>query len=738
MAVADVPLYSQPMVEEALNRVIEVPFEHPLPILEETVRVTFFPAGHILGAALVTLISEEGKVLFTGDLSVSPQKTVGGAAIPRGPFDLVISESTYGSRFHPNRDDEERRLAETVAATIKAGGFVLIPAFAIGRAQEVLLVLAHAMETGGIPEFPVYADGMVTRVCSLYRDFPNDVSNGLAKRISKYPHPFFSIDGPIRAVLCPKDREAILRGPPAAIVSSSGMLSGGPSVWYAAELAPKPGSLIAITGYQDEEAPGRRLMELAEGSATDRVLRLGSGTVPVACSVAKYGLSAHADGSQISRFISAVKPHAVALVHGDEKAREDLWSLIRSMSPGLQVHLPPNGGSLTIETRRHARAIKSSASENTGIGGDRFPENDEDLGALHSYVCEHFLPGRFFTARELFNIFCGPTKFDPAAFENFRSLLKGSRQSFLAKRDKPFLFRPVAASIVETKSPSPRMFMEQNAALQTARSMFDPTERLMKIGVRPQLSPPVLVLTFAFPEVAAGRCSEKIARLAEVTGHSVEVNRETAQNALSELLVSLLPPETRIEKTSFHRGQRKLKLRVSSEVDEKRVQAATPDFLAESGITLEAVRVAPAPTPAFLRDHRTGRFEINAAFAAIGKAFEGRPNSLFKKSLKTADSEEFIELGFLTPAVGEKFRDLLEALSFEIGWKIRIGNSFQQQALAQVAIGMVGPLAEIKGNPAFRFPGEIAVKVSQMPAPEIVKALQEAFQERAGIPLRLL
>src|SRR6185312_7797407 len=143
-----------------------------------------------------------------------------------------------------------------------------------------------------------------------------------------------------------KERERILAGPPACILSSSGMLTGGPSAWYAARLATNPNASIFITGYQDEESPGRKLLDLAERKHD--TLELGGQQVQVQCVVAKYSLSAHADGSELASYASALNPRNVALVHGDDDARKSL----RSLLTGTEVFLPTNGTSLLIEQKK--------------------------------------------------------------------------------------------------------------------------------------------------------------------------------------------------------------------------------------------------------------------------------------------------------------------------------------------------------------------------------------------------
>ncbi len=130
------------------------------------VKARWIPAGHILGAAMIYIQGKRESILITGDVSVNDQKTVPGMSMSDLPYqpDVMVMESTYGDRPHKDRAKEEKRLVSEVARVIQVGGKVLIPVFAIGRSQEVILILKEAMERGQIREFPVYVDGMVRAV----------------------------------------------------------------------------------------------------------------------------------------------------------------------------------------------------------------------------------------------------------------------------------------------------------------------------------------------------------------------------------------------------------------------------------------------------------------------------------------------------------------------------------------------------------------------------------------------
>ncbi len=400
----ELPLYPESLVAGMLTQVRPLPVGESLTLpMLPGITIQASRAGHIAGAVSIAFEAADGSIVVSGDISSTPQRTVPGAVPPSlKRCDLLVLESTYGARLHPNRQAEEQRLAQAVAEGLERGGHVLIPCFGLGRGQEILLLLQAAQEQGQIPDFPIYVDGLVRRVCTTYQLIPEFLTPRLQRQIRKGYLPF---SGPnITFMRDERERERILAGSPACILSSSGMLTGGPSVWYASRLASDPNASILITGYQDEESPGRKLLDLAEQKRN--TLELNGQQVQVQCTVAKYSLSAHADGGELAAFAAALKPRTVALVHGDEEARNALRSLLSD----TEVVLPLNGSSLTLEAKKaKKRAQEESAAAVValprGIGGGKEFEYP-DVERLWRAVVE--VPTlRIVTARELALVWYG-------------------------------------------------------------------------------------------------------------------------------------------------------------------------------------------------------------------------------------------------------------------------------------------------------------------------------------------
>ena len=412
----ELPLYSPGDVAVALRRMVGVPWLETVSICDGALTATWIPAGHILGAAMIYIEGKRESILMTGDVSVADQLTIPGLVVPQCRPDVVVMESTYGNRTHDvDRTQEAKRLAEDVAKQIAAGGKVLIPAFAVGRSQEVILILKRAMQRKQIPEFPVYVDGMVQEVNKVYSKFGEKLS-------------FYS--DIIRSVPRHADRDGILSASPSCIVASSGMLIGGRSSFYAEKLAGDPKNLIAITGYQAEGTPGCALLDLAEKKPEEREWKLNGGKfVSVKCKVKRYSLSAHADQKELTGLVAQLNPHTCFLVHGDDSAREKLAESVQKTSPNVGVKLPQNGCKYTYTKR-------------VGIARGRAFCRYR-ISEVYDLVMNMGSKGPF-RARELAEMWFGTEKMTLINEKVFHLSLKWCWQEFFVPdRRSPDLFHPV-------------------------------------------------------------------------------------------------------------------------------------------------------------------------------------------------------------------------------------------------------------------------------------------------------
>jgi Cft2 family RNA processing exonuclease len=609
----EIPLYPKQAVEMVLAATRPVPLNTHFELFNGDLRVTFYAAGHILGAAAIFLESKEGSILVSGDISISDQITVSGMPTPPVKPDIVVIESTYGGRKHPPRAEEERRLIQSAADVADKKGRILFPAFAVGRAQEVILILSRAIEQKKLPQIPIFVDGMVRQVCNLYRSYPELLTPWLQKRVAKLGNPFFYEGGPVTPIWDPKIRKDIVRESPAIFVSSSGMLAGGPSQFYAAKLAQQEKDFIAITGYQDEESPGRKIQEVA--TTGGGLLRLGQEIVELKCGVGTYGLSAHADSSEIVEILAALQPAHIVLVHGDRTARPELAHLINSRN-NAQIHLPISGDSLLfsltsphknghrahcqtsdlaahtqIPEPQHQTAQSSHGPDSPCIkhlnadqqadqpdatdpdtqsenGTDERPmANSEVFGDSEAIRAAYLLlerdgPSRHYTLQEILMAWNNKIlHLDANTIDTYRQVLHRPNSPWQSDRRRPFLYRSQLndyhKEMLAKPGVKPQMTqrLDPNSALKATDQLFPPEAGLYRRSSHNERH--TIVLSFYFPDVASERYQSQIKQLAENTGWNIEINPNVHQAELQQTAINTLPKRWTLRKNpALHLDQK--------------------------------------------------------------------------------------------------------------------------------------------------------------------------------------
>ena len=715
----DLPPYGQPAVDAFLERVRPLPFLQPLPLLppgpgEGGWQITFQPAGHVLGAAMALLDTPEGTVVVSGDVSYARQRTVGAAVPPRRRVAALVLESTYGNRLHSQRAAEEARLIAQVNAVLERGGHCLIPAFALGRAQEVLLILSDARRRGLLPaETPVWVDGLVRAVCGVYSAHAAAGALGLRRLVEREGNPFFH--GNTRAVGRPEHRAALLAGPPAVIVSSSGMLIGGPSTLYAARLAGEPRHAILITGYQDEEAPGRRLLELGQQPPEQRRLVLGGAEVAVACEVTRYNLSAHADGDELAALAERLAPRLTLLVHGEADARAALAEKLAAR--GMPCRLPNNGDVIDLPGARGRRRVPLLS---------RPDPSPADLAAL--------APGpaavRSWSAIDLADRYYGAATAEGVA--RVLAALGAEGSPWRPDGGRPGMYRLAAAEA----PPSPGgagADSEQETLRRRLAETFADEPTLVKAGLH--VAERRVELRFHFPDVARSRHAERIAALEAETGWRLEVRPQPDLEALQAAALRHLPPGLGAQgRPGLHPETGVVAVRVSGACDGDAVAAAEAAFRAETGYSLSILSAATGAGLGAVDAGAPGatRTEINAAFVAVRAALEADGGVVHRIGRRGS----VIEIAFLTPAVGRRHRPTLDRLQAELGWPLTIARHPQQQALAELVRATIGrPLGKGPGIQAAQERVTVRLAGATAPTPDEVAAWRRAVAEASGYTL---
>jgi KH/beta-lactamase-domain protein len=327
------PPYESEMVREAIKHTIPLEYGDVTDIAPD-IKLTLHNAGHILGSAVSHFHIGDGlyNVAFSGDIHYEDTRLFNGAVNNFPRVETLVLESTYGGRddYQTDQQDSERKLKHVIKNTLERDGTVLIPAFAVGRSQEIMLVLEEAMRNGDLPEVPVHLDGMIWEATAIHTTYPEYLRDDLRERIfHDDSNPFLAdqfnhIDGG------EDERQDVADEGPSIILSTSGMMEGGPIMSWLEHLGQDPDSSLVFVGYQAEGTLGSRIQngrrDIPVGGG-DR--RSGSLTLEMGVETVD-GFSGHADRQGLENFVRTMnpRPEKVLCVHGDERSTQDLSSAL--------------------------------------------------------------------------------------------------------------------------------------------------------------------------------------------------------------------------------------------------------------------------------------------------------------------------------------------------------------------------------------------------------------------------
>lgn len=305
-------LYNEDDARRCLRQFHDLPFDRPfepVPGLQAVLR----PQGHILGAAAVQLEHKGARLAFSGDVG-RPNDPLMRAPAPLAECDWIVTESTYGNRTHAPVDLEQE-LGIVLKRVAARGGVVVIPAFAVGRAQLLIHMIGRLQASGAVPRMPVYLNSpMATDVTALYHRFRSE--HRLSEAECDALHSVAKIVNTVE-----ESKALNARHGPMVIISASGMLTGGRVLHHVHAFAPDPRNAIVLSGYQ---AGGTRGAALLSGA---RSVRIHGQDVPVNAEVVQLsGASAHADANEILDWLRSAPraPRKVFVTHGDPDAADAL------------------------------------------------------------------------------------------------------------------------------------------------------------------------------------------------------------------------------------------------------------------------------------------------------------------------------------------------------------------------------------------------------------------------------
>ncbi len=295
------------------------------------IRLTFHNAGHILGSSIAHFHLGEGlyNVAFTGDFKYEQSRLFDPAVNNFPRLEALIMEATYGGPQDqtPSRREAENRLINIIKHTTSRNGKVLIPAFAVGRSQEVMIVLEEAIRKKAVDEIPVYLDGMIWEATAIHTTYPEYLNNELRNMIfHEGMNPFLS-ESFTRVE--PGMRQDIIEGEPCVILATSGMLNSGPVVEYLKAIGPQEDNTLVFVGYQAEGTLGRRIQKgwkeipvSDNGRTSTMQINMEALTVD--------GFSGHSDRQQLIEYVKRMSPRPEKIItsHGDENKCMDLAGTI--------------------------------------------------------------------------------------------------------------------------------------------------------------------------------------------------------------------------------------------------------------------------------------------------------------------------------------------------------------------------------------------------------------------------
>ncbi|MFQ5406165.1 MAG: MBL fold metallo-hydrolase RNA specificity domain-containing protein [Candidatus Micrarchaeia archaeon] len=303
--------------------------------------ITFREAGHILGSA-ITEVNAEKKIIYSGDFNLRSSRLLEGSASGL-EGEILILESTYGGRKdeHLSNKDVGKMLVDSVNATLEKDGKVIIPTFAIGRGQEILFALENYLRSGGMKKCPVFLDGMITKALKIYRHNAIYLKREIQKRI------LTSDDDPFKSTYYQiprtKDKADVFEAGKAVIITTSGMLNGGPVLHYLKKLGHNKKNKIILVGFQVDGSRGRALLNGA------KELEIHGEQVEVNLEVDQARFSGHSDRRDLLKFTKSIKGLKKVFVnHGEAEKSLDLAEEIESKCKGVKAIVPELGQTIAL------------------------------------------------------------------------------------------------------------------------------------------------------------------------------------------------------------------------------------------------------------------------------------------------------------------------------------------------------------------------------------------------------
>lgn len=334
--IPDYPLFTHDEIDRHAGRLTPLPYGHAKKFrgARDEIEIIFHQAGHVAGAAGLEIHHHHRKLFFTGDVQFEAQRTCPAAKFPIDQFDTLVTETTRGATERPvgkERVNEVARLIATINETIRRGGSMLIPTFALGRMQEILAIVHDARKFSRLVDCPIYASGLGVDLCDYYDDIGRKTrqvtfTRQILKDLKVRPLPRELVPGRL-------PEESALY-----VVSSGMVVERTPSYIIAAGLAGQSRHTLGFVGYCDPATPGGQLLSARSGGEFlfDKI----NVKTRLKAHVERFELSGHADRDELVDFAQHCRPRAIVLTHGDPPARAWIAQALTAKLPKTKVINP--------------------------------------------------------------------------------------------------------------------------------------------------------------------------------------------------------------------------------------------------------------------------------------------------------------------------------------------------------------------------------------------------------------
>ncbi|RKP34374.1 beta-lactamase-like protein, partial [Dimargaris cristalligena] len=349
-------LYEEENMRKSFERIEAIDYHEVVEV--DGIRFTAFNAGHVLGAAMFLIEIADIKILYTGDYSREEDRHLMAAENPNVPIDLLICESTYGVQSHEPRVEREARFTALTHQVVQRGGRCLIPVFALGRAQELLLILEEYWEShDDLKSIPIYYASSLAKKCmAIYQTYINMMNDHIRRQ--------FAISNPFifKHISYLRGLQRFDDTGPCVMMASPGMLQNGLSRQLFERWCPDKRNGVIITGYSVEGTLARRIL-----NEPDEIESVNGGTLPMRMSIGSISFSAHVDYTQNSEFIYEVNAPHVLLVHGETnnmgRLRAALQDHFTENDMKTKIYTPQNCETVEIYFKAEKRAKNTENSD---------------------------------------------------------------------------------------------------------------------------------------------------------------------------------------------------------------------------------------------------------------------------------------------------------------------------------------------------------------------------------------